>query len=426
MNRKDFEIKNGILKTYAGDGGEVTVPDGVTGMENGAFLGCRGLADANGMVIVRNVLFDYYGKGGLVTIPDGVTSIGYEAFYHCRRLTGVIIPVGVTSIRDWAFSDCVSLTSVTIPDGVTSIGKETFYGCRRLTGMTVPDSVRTIGKKAFPSEMKLRSCTLAPTSADGEQAKMLLKAFGAQNLALPFLLDALQTNTILKKKVHNRVKNKTFREKFIPALIADGEPQALEKMLSLVKMREPEEIDRYIAMAENNAEIRAMLLEYKNRLYPPEILEKMKEIQTEKDFGIREKTLADYKKLFSIKKQDGVYVITKYKGESDTVTVPAAIKGISVRFSLKRCATVKTVYLEEGIAQIEEKAFSKCSSLQNVTVPKSVKSIGKEAFCYCKALVNLRFTGSKAAWQAIEKGERWNAYVPAQTVVCADGEIKSE
>jgi hypothetical protein len=242
--------------------------------------------------------------------------------------------------------------------------------------------------------------------------------------------------------------NKTFRGKFIPELIADGEAQAMQKLLSLIKKQETEEIDRYIGMAENNAEIRTMLLEYKNRLYPAETLEKMEEIQTEKDFGIREKTLADYKKIFSIKKQDGVYVITNYKGDSDkAVNIPAAIRGISVQIAMSGCETVRKVYLEEGFSQIGNKAFSECpnlrsviipdsvtgigdsafsdcSSLTSVTIPAGVTSIGAKAFYKCLRLTDIRFTGSKAAWKAIEKGYRWKYYIHAKTVVCADGEVK--
>ena len=253
---------------------------------------------------------------------------------------------------------------------------------------------------------------------------MILEAFGMKNLALPFLLDTLQTSEILKKKLQSRVTNKTFRGKFIPELIADGEAQAMQKLLSVVKKQEPEEIDRYIGMAENNAEIRTMLLEYKNRLYPAETLEKMEEIQTEKDFGLREMTLADYKKIFSIKKQDGVYVITNYKGESDTVRIPAAIRGIPVQIAMSGCKTVKDVCLEEGFSQIGNKAFSECPNLRSVIIPDSVTGIGDEAFYKCLRLTDIRFTGSKAAWRAIKKGYIWKYYIHAKTAVCADGEVK--
>jgi hypothetical protein len=343
----------------------------------------------NDFDIQNGVLTKYRGKGGDVTIPDGVTSIGNYAFSGCSNLTSVAIPAGVTSIGDGVFYFCSSLTSVTIPDGVTSIGRQAFDGCSNLTSVSIPDSIKMIGKDAIPPNMKLRACTLAPMSADEEQIKMLLDAFGTRNLALPFLLDALQTNAILEKKLQNRITNKIFRGEYIPQLIADGEAQAMQKLLSLVKKQDPEEIDRYIALTENNSEIRAMLLEYKNRLYPPETLEKMEEIQTEKDFGLREMTLADYKKIFSIKKQDGVYVITNYKEGLDTVYIPAAIRGISVQIAMSGCETVREVYLEEGFSQIGNKAFSECCNLRSITIPDSVTSIDEGAFEGCSSLTSV-------------------------------------
>ena len=89
----------------------VIIKNGVTSIGDGAFLGCKGLADEKGFVIVRNVLYDYVGKDVNVTIPNSVTSI-----------------------RESAFSGCTSLTAITIPDSVTSIGNGAFYEC---TGLTI-------------------------------------------------------------------------------------------------------------------------------------------------------------------------------------------------------------------------------------------------------------------------------------------------
>ena len=450
MNSNDFEIQNGILIKYRGKGGNVTIPDGVTSIGNSAFSRCESLVSVaipdgvtsiggsafswcksltsvtipDSVTSIGNYAFSDCTSLTSVTMPDSVTSIGGLAFSWCKSLTSVIIPDSVTSIGNYAFSGCRSLTSVAIPDGVTSIGRQAFDGCSNLTSVSIPDSVKATGKESFPPNMKLRACTLAPMSADEEQIKMLLDAFGTRNLALPFLLDTLQTNAIFEKKLQSRVTNKTFRGEYIPQLIADGEAQAMRKLLSLVKKQDPEEIDRYIALTENNLEIRAMLLEYKNRLYPPETLEKMEEIQTEKDFGIREKTLADYKKIFSIKKQDDVYVITNYKGGLDTVYIPAAIRGISVQIAMSGCETVREVYLEEGFSQIGNKAFSECCNLRSITIPDSVTNIGVEAFCGCSRLAIVQFNGTKEAWQAIEKGDNWKYKVPAKTIVCTDGRLR--
>ena len=191
----DFVIKNGVLTKYVGPGGDVTVPEGVTSIGDGAFRccsrltsitlpdsvtsiggeafsgcssltsitlpdgvtsigdktfkGCKKLADPEGFVIVKGVLYDYCGSSRKIVVPDSVTSIGNGAFYICSRLTSITLPDGVTSIGNWAFSDCSSLTSITIPDSVMSIGECAFSGCESLTNVTLPENITAIGGDLF-------------------------------------------------------------------------------------------------------------------------------------------------------------------------------------------------------------------------------------------------------------------------------------
>ena len=48
-----------------------------------------------------------------VEIPDSVTSIGYGAFVGCSGLTSITIPERITLIESYTFYDCSSLTEVT-------------------------------------------------------------------------------------------------------------------------------------------------------------------------------------------------------------------------------------------------------------------------------------------------------------------------
>ena len=125
----DFEIKDGVLVKYRGNGGKVVIPDNVTKIGWGAFAGCESLTS--------------------VTIPDSVTEIGRGAFDGCSRLASITIPDSVTKIVGATFRGCSSLKIVTIPDSVTLIGDYAFYGCKSLTSVTIPDSVTTIAGGAF-------------------------------------------------------------------------------------------------------------------------------------------------------------------------------------------------------------------------------------------------------------------------------------
>jgi hypothetical protein len=90
-----------------------TIATNVTGIGNGAFYYCTGLAS--------------------VTIPNRVSSIGSEAFYQCTSLTRITIPDSVTNIAYSAFAYS-GLNSVVIGSGVTNIGSA-FDNCNGLTSV---------------------------------------------------------------------------------------------------------------------------------------------------------------------------------------------------------------------------------------------------------------------------------------------------
>ena len=58
------------------------------------------MSNMNDFVIENGVLKKYAGRGGDVTIPDGITEIGEGAFSRRSTLTSVTIPAGVTEIGE--------------------------------------------------------------------------------------------------------------------------------------------------------------------------------------------------------------------------------------------------------------------------------------------------------------------------------------
>lgn len=305
---------------------------------------------------------------------------------YIGRFAYAVIPKGVTRIAKCAFLNCRHLQYVAIPDGVSEIEGHAFEGCENLQGIVGGKDVKLISKTAFPKDMYIRKFVLIPDSGDEERNRLFLQAIGTKNLALPFLLGTLEINAGLAEMLKSRLITKKFRDALIPIWIENKEEAAIAKLLSLVNRMSLEEIDGYIEASEQTAEIRAMLMEYKNRLYPPAVIEKKEEIQTEKDFGLREKTLADYRKEFKIAKDGDCYKITGYKGENESIGIPAAIKGIPVRIgdqAFEQCESLRYVRIGEGVEYIGEFAFRGCKNLQSIEIPKSVICIGKGAFQEC-------------------------------------------
>ncbi|MCQ4021755.1 leucine-rich repeat protein [Ruminococcus sp. zg-924] len=103
----------------------MTIPNSVTNIGESAFSDTPWLKNKqleNPLVIINNILNDGKYCSGNVTIPDSVTSITDGAFSFCKSLKSITISDSVTSIGDTAFWGCGSLKSITIPDSVTSIG----------------------------------------------------------------------------------------------------------------------------------------------------------------------------------------------------------------------------------------------------------------------------------------------------------------
>lgn len=96
---------------------DITVPEGVVGIDEGAFAGCHGLKR--------------------LALPKGLVSIGDRAFSECRRLTEFTLPAGLKAIGNRAFDQCAGLTEIALPDSATAIGGNPFTRCERLEQIAV-------------------------------------------------------------------------------------------------------------------------------------------------------------------------------------------------------------------------------------------------------------------------------------------------
>ena len=125
--QRDFVIEDkGRLTAYHGPGGEVTIPEGVLKIGEGAFAGCAVLTG--------------------VTVPEGAEEIEKDAFLGCAGLRRVTLPVGLARIGKCAFKDCVSLEEIHFPKGLCQIGESAFAGCVRLKEAMLPEGLIKLPK----------------------------------------------------------------------------------------------------------------------------------------------------------------------------------------------------------------------------------------------------------------------------------------
>ncbi len=161
----------------------ITLPDGVSTIDDRALTGCTGLeeikidednpyyCDLEGVLFSKDMttLISVPIASPLMPsydIPNSVTTIGYEAFVDCTGLTSVKIPDSVTTIESQAFYNCSKLSSIIIPNSVRTIGNDAFYKCTSLTGaLNIPYGVITIGSCAFENCSSLTSLTVGNSVA---------------------------------------------------------------------------------------------------------------------------------------------------------------------------------------------------------------------------------------------------------------------
>jgi hypothetical protein len=301
----------------------VTIPDSVLFIENGAFMDCESLNN--------------------VALGNGVSYIGDYAFEFCFSLTQLIIPTNVVSIGDWTFGECDSLTSVTIPNSVTNIGLPTFGRDNSLTNIlvaalnptyasysgvlydknltlliqfpggkggcyTVPDGVTMVGEAAFNANPYLNSVVIPNSVTNiGDTA---------------FIYCGSLTNVVFGNGLINIGENAfaycNFADVTIPNSVINIDDNAFDHCSSLA----------HITLGNSLIMIGPAAFNWCVSL--------------------------------------------------SSVIIPNSVKDITLAFV--HCSSLTNVTIPQGISSIGVQAFWQCGNLKSVIIPDSVTNIGNSAF----------------------------------------------
>ena len=316
----------------------ITIPNSVTSIGNGAFSGTPwydNLPDDEGVIYINKILYEYKDKRNMpdnisIVVKEGTISISPSAFSGCTGLTSITIPNSVTSIGGGAFSGCTGLTSITIPNSVTSIGGSAFSGCTGLTSITIPNSVTSIGYRAFSNCTNLASIVV-------EEGNTIYDSRGNCNAIIE-----TATNTLVQG----------CKTTLIPNNVTSIGESAFLECKDIISITVPNSVTSigygafsgtqwYESLPDGLVYINKVLYSYKG----------------------------DMPKNTSVAVKDGTLSISPY--------------------AFVDCTGLTSITIPNSVTSIGDGTFWRCSSLTSITIPNSVTSIGDEAFYSCDSLTSV-------------------------------------
>ena len=103
-----------------------------------------------------------------------------------------------------------------------------------------------------------------------------------------------------------------------------------------------------------------------------------------------------------------------------SIVIPGNCRRI-IADSARGFRKLQLLKFEKGITFIGAYSFADCKSLETVYLPETLKEINDGAFAGCSALSEIYFDGTKAQWEKVKKGVKWNKGIPAHKICCSDG-----
>ncbi len=389
----EFEIQNGVLKKYNGDGGAVIVPDGVTAIGAGAFKECNTLTSVvlpdSVASIGRNAFASCYNLAE-VSLPSGITDIDSGAFYATawanrkfgddmhiingtlieipaqKRGVNLVIPSGVKRIGGGLCSGDRSIRTLKLPNGLLEIDDQAFKDCYYLESVTMPDSVVRIGKEAFAKTPNLENVKLP--------AGLLEMGAGAFE-GSPWV--ATQNEFVIINGVLSAY-NGSGGHVVIPdgvTKIADGVFKNKKQSSGGIIIMDGLGTSSTFGNTDTTKT---------GAITGVTIPDSVVEIGNEAFYDCAQ--LAEISMGASVKRiGDGAFFNCAFS----KIDVPACLEEIGAG-AFERCASLTAFAIPAGVKSIGARAFSNCSKLESAPLPPNLKTIDEKTFYNCLRLKEIQ------------------------------------
>ena len=379
----------------------VTIPDTVTKIWNGAFENCKRLSSAqlsNSLVELGYRAFSnctsltsiripkslkkvyVYINGGPfqgcnalqnVELESGMTAIAGGLLYQCPGFTTITIPDSVTEIGEDAFA-YTNLSSIVIPDTVTKIWNGAFENCKRLSSAQLSNSLVELGYRAFSNCTSLTSIRI-PKSLKKVYVYINGGPFqgcnALQNVELESGMTAIAGGLLYQCPGFTTIT--------IPDTVTEiGENAFTNTNLTSVVI--PDSVTTLDRSAFSNTKLESIRV--------PDTVTGMGDHVFSGCTELKEVTLPNIRQNIMAGMFEGCTSLEK-------IVLPETVTAIR-ESAFKNCTSLKDITWSKAPEIIESNAFRNCSALKEVTIPGTVKSIGDCAFLNCDALTTVTIPDS--------------------------------
>ncbi len=462
IGQKAFEDCTGLT--------EVTVPQSVKTIDEGAFSGCSSLlryvapfigGQANEIEATEKTAFgyvfgreqkpyttatlQYYSSVGFNTyyVPDSIiyvestlySNVYYGMFHNCGKLVTVRMNsdtgiqtvdrheynsagdiISTTSVVNGsvlgvnAFRGCSSLSSVTLPEQILSVGDNAFNGCAQLRSFTISRYVTSIGENAFANCEWLTNVNFNAEACDDMKEDVFVSA-GTKQGGITVTFGALVKRVPANMFYTTKGDVKLSEIKFLGNACTSIGRNAFAMTEGLSKVSLPDSI----TTIEENAFEGSQYYNDNNNwvngvLYINNCLIKAKSSIVSGTYAINNRTIMI---------ADGAFLDCKYL---TVISVPVTVTHIG-KEAFSGCAGLRSYVADANakLVYIGEKAFYGCVALgsetdelgnkNGITITAGVTFIGDSCFELCSQLTIVYIDSSTVALGITNNGTKVFGYV---------------
>lgn len=378
MKNKDFLVQYKALTHYNGKEKNLILPEGIEFIEQYALYSAKFLQSIHlpaSMESINECAFDHNDLLKEITVSeenesyksvDGVlytrendnfskNEISLVRFPIGKKIDTFVIPSEVTRISYCAFYACKSIKCIEIHKNVTKIEEFAFQFINRNTRIVAREI------KNIPTSLKLQA---VGTFLERYMNKEADEEYIASNLNYI----KRQRKRLIEKKRENLSLYIFLTDKNLIPL------EEIDELLEKVK----------------NSEIKALLLEYKNRLMTPKAIKRLARLEERRidlAFGATPTVKEAEREWRFYTRKDNTISILAYKGRDSVISIPEKIgkRVVSTIEGIER-GDVISIAIPDSIVRIGPYAFEYCRSLSSIEIPASVRRVGEGAFENCTSL----------------------------------------